>query len=89
MRLLARRTEDDYTEQIYLSRPELVQKYLDDGWDVYQINDTGKEEPVTDPAKLPSNSNKSKTAATDDVAAAFNILVYGEEAEHGDTDAGA
>lgn len=89
MKLLARRTEDDYTEQIYLSRPELVQKYLDDGWSIYQVSDNGTEEPLTDSTKLPSNSNRTKAAAANDAAAAFNILVYGEEAGHGNTDAGA
>lgn len=43
------------------------------------------------PKPEPVNSKKcvAKAAGADDVAAAFNILVYGEEAEHGNTDAGA
>ena len=74
MRLLARLSDEAGTDQIYLSRPGLVSKYLEKGWDVFEVLDDGTEVPVTDPGSLPMNRQESSPA---EAIQALNIIMNG------------
>lgn len=74
MRLLARMSDETGTDQIYLSRPDLVKKYLDKGWEVFEVSDNGTEIPVTDADNLPENRQQSSTS---EAVQALDIIMNG------------
>lgn len=74
MRLLARLSDEAGTDQIYLSRPDLVAKYLSNGWEVFEVLDDGTEVPVTEPDSLPSNCQRSSPS---EAVQALDIIMNG------------
>lgn len=74
MRLLARLSDEAGTDQIYLSRPDLVAKYLSNGWEVFKVLDDGTEVPVTDPDSLPSTCQQSSPS---EAVQALDIIMNG------------
>ncbi len=74
MRLLARLSDEAGTDQIYLSRPDLVAKYLSNGWKVFEVLDDGTEVPVTEPDSLPNNCQRSSPS---EAVQALDIIMNG------------
>lgn len=80
MALLAKHNDG----QIYLSRPDLIDKYLADGWSVYQVGNDGTETLIgsqergklIDLVEKPQQSSGS--AGSDAVTEALNIILNGE-----------
>ncbi len=74
MQLLAKKTTESAATQIYLSRPGLVAKYLDNGWEVFEVLDDGTEVPVTDTDSLPVNCQQSSPS---EAVQALDIIMNG------------
>lgn len=75
MKIMAKWSDGEHSEETFLSGPEVVQKYLDEGWRVF-AKEEGVEREITSPDQLPSNCHQSLHS---EAAEALKIILLGSD----------